>query len=100
MDGVARYDGIAEWYDRELADSELARSARAVVLRLLGDGPGRLLDVGCGGGVPAPGTRQQKPSTNEPPWTNLLGGCHRHERRTDGRELRRVAACRGRASSQ
>jgi SAM-dependent methyltransferase len=50
MRGVARYDGIAEWYDRELADSELGRSARAVVLRLLGDGPGRLLDVGCGGG--------------------------------------------------
>jgi SAM-dependent methyltransferase len=50
VDGEARYDAVAEWYDRELADSELGRSARAVVLRLLGRGPGRLLDAGCGGG--------------------------------------------------
>jgi SAM-dependent methyltransferase len=45
----ARYDEIAGWYD-DLAQSELARSDRQTVLRLLGDGPGRLLDVGCGGG--------------------------------------------------
>jgi len=48
--GPARYDEVAEWYDRELADTELGRSARAVVVRLLGSGPGRLLDIGCGGG--------------------------------------------------
>jgi ubiquinone/menaquinone biosynthesis C-methylase UbiE len=41
---------VAEWYDAELATSELGRSSRAVVLRLLGEAPGRLLDVGCGGG--------------------------------------------------
>ena len=51
--GAARYDGIAEWYDREHADSELGRAARAIVLRLLGEGPGRLLDLGCGGGAHA-----------------------------------------------
>jgi ubiquinone/menaquinone biosynthesis C-methylase UbiE len=51
--GKARYDGVAEWYDAEFATTELGLSARRVVLRLLGDGPGRLLDVGCGGGAHA-----------------------------------------------
>jgi SAM-dependent methyltransferase len=51
MDATARYDGLAEWYDAEFADGDSGRSARAVVLRLLGDGPGRLLDVGCGTGA-------------------------------------------------
>jgi ubiquinone/menaquinone biosynthesis C-methylase UbiE len=50
---IARYDGIAEWYDAEFATSDLGGSALAIVLRLLGDGPGRLLDVGCGGGAHA-----------------------------------------------
>jgi len=50
---IARYNGIADWYDAEFATSELGASARAIVLRLLGDGPGRLLDVGCGGGAHA-----------------------------------------------
>ena len=48
--GERRYDGVAEWYDEVYATSELGLSGRAVVLRLLGPGPGRLLDVGCGGG--------------------------------------------------
>jgi SAM-dependent methyltransferase len=46
----ARYDGVADWYDRELATSELGVSARRTAMRLLGPGPGRLLDLGCGGG--------------------------------------------------
>jgi ubiquinone/menaquinone biosynthesis C-methylase UbiE len=50
MSEVARYDGVADWYDRELATAELGRSSQRIVLRLLGDGSGRLLDVGCGGG--------------------------------------------------
>jgi SAM-dependent methyltransferase len=50
MTGVARYDGVADWYDRELATAELGLSSQRVVLRLLGEGTGRLLDVGCGGG--------------------------------------------------
>jgi ubiquinone/menaquinone biosynthesis C-methylase UbiE len=51
--GKARYDDVAEWYDAEFATTELGLSARRIVLRLLGDGPGRLLDVGCGGGAHA-----------------------------------------------
>jgi ubiquinone/menaquinone biosynthesis C-methylase UbiE len=49
----ARYDDVAEWYDAEFATTELGLSARRIVLRMLGDGPGRLLDVGCGGGAHA-----------------------------------------------
>jgi len=48
---MARYDGLAQWYDREFATSVLADVPRRAVLRLLGDGPGRLLDVGCGTGA-------------------------------------------------
>ena len=47
--GEARYDGIAEWYDGwrpELTTDELA-----ALMRLLGTGDGRCLDVGCGTGV-------------------------------------------------
>jgi SAM-dependent methyltransferase len=49
----ARYDEVAEWYNAEFATNELGLSARGIALRLLGDGPGRLLDVGCGGGAHA-----------------------------------------------
>ncbi len=51
--GRARYDEVAEWYDAEFATTHLGLSAREVVLRLLGEGPGRLLDLGCGGGAHA-----------------------------------------------
>ena len=51
MDTVARYDGVADWYDRELATAELGLSSQRVVLRILGEGSGRLIDVGCGGGA-------------------------------------------------
>jgi ubiquinone/menaquinone biosynthesis C-methylase UbiE len=51
--GEARYDPIADWYDTEFATSELGLASRRIVLRLLGDGPGRLLDIGCGGGAHA-----------------------------------------------
>jgi SAM-dependent methyltransferase len=47
----ARYDGVTEWYEREFVNSELAAVPREAALRLLGDGPGRLLDVGCGTGA-------------------------------------------------
>jgi SAM-dependent methyltransferase len=51
MPGVARYDGVADWYDRELATAELGLSSQQVVLRILGEGGGRLIDLGCGGGA-------------------------------------------------
>ena len=47
--GEARYDGIAKWYDGwrpELTTDELA-----ALMRLLGTGDGRCLDIGCGTGV-------------------------------------------------
>jgi SAM-dependent methyltransferase len=49
---VARYDGLADWYDA-FATSEAGVGARRVAVRLLGPGNGRLLDVGCGGGAHA-----------------------------------------------
>jgi ubiquinone/menaquinone biosynthesis C-methylase UbiE len=51
VDATARYDGLAEWYDAEFAEGDSGRRARAIALRLLGPGPGRLLDVGCGTGA-------------------------------------------------
>jgi SAM-dependent methyltransferase len=47
----ARYDGYAEWYDHVFDPDPLGGVQHALVLRLLGDGPGRLLDVGCGTGA-------------------------------------------------
>jgi SAM-dependent methyltransferase len=47
----ARYDGVAEWYDRVFATGELAAVPRAAALRLLGAASGTLLDVGCGTGA-------------------------------------------------
>jgi SAM-dependent methyltransferase len=50
VETVARYDAVAGWYDEQLATSEPGLAAREIALRLLGPGPGRLVDVGCGGG--------------------------------------------------
>lgn len=44
----ARYDGIADWYDDVCASSPFTT---AIANRLLGNGPGTLLDVGCGTGA-------------------------------------------------
>jgi ubiquinone/menaquinone biosynthesis C-methylase UbiE len=47
---MARYDGIAGWYDTKFL-GELHNHGSAAALRLLGPGPGRLLDLGCGTGA-------------------------------------------------
>jgi SAM-dependent methyltransferase len=49
MPGVARYDGIADYYDEHLRAFTLASTE--VVRELLGQGPGRCLDLGCGTGL-------------------------------------------------
>ena len=43
----ARYDGLADWYESTLLGDPVVPDTAS---RLLGPGPGRLLDVGCGTG--------------------------------------------------
>jgi SAM-dependent methyltransferase len=53
MVSPARYDGLADWYEEwsdQRAVAGFSSEGSAAVLRLLGPGPGRCLDVGCGGG--------------------------------------------------
>src|SRR5512138_1827395 len=53
MVSPARYDGLADWYEtwsERAAVAGFSAEAAEAVLRLLGPGPGRCLDVGCGGG--------------------------------------------------
>ncbi|MDQ5821794.1 MAG: class I SAM-dependent methyltransferase [Actinomycetota bacterium] len=49
----ARYDGQTEWYDSVTRAGMFAR-ARNFVVQLLGPGPGRCLDLGCGTGRAIP----------------------------------------------
>lgn len=51
----ARYDGIADWYDSEFQPAPLEGEAWELLNRLLGEGRGSLLDVGCGTGGYAAG---------------------------------------------
>ncbi len=51
MGRTARYDGLADWYDEEFQPAPLEGDAWEVVVRLLGEGSGALLDLGCGTGV-------------------------------------------------
>jgi SAM-dependent methyltransferase len=52
----ARYDGLADWYDAFVRGdgSGWTRAAGSLLVELLGDGPGRCLDLGCGTGVFVP----------------------------------------------
>ena len=51
----ARYDGIADWYDSEFQPSPLESETWDMLARLLGEGNGSLIDVGCGTGGYAAG---------------------------------------------
>ncbi len=51
MAGTARYDGVADWYEREFRSSPLADIPLQTVHRLLGESSGSLLDLGCGTGI-------------------------------------------------
>lgn len=46
---VARYDGYAAWYDAHL--TSFAQRATPLLCEWLGRGPGRCLELGCGGGI-------------------------------------------------
>jgi SAM-dependent methyltransferase len=48
--GTPRYDAIADWYHREFRPG-LSPDELGALQRLLGRGPGRCLDLGCGTGV-------------------------------------------------
>jgi ubiquinone/menaquinone biosynthesis C-methylase UbiE len=52
-DVTARYDGLADWYDAFVRrdGARWTRVAGELVVELLGRGPGRCLDLGCGTGV-------------------------------------------------
>ena len=49
--GRPRYDGLADWYDAEVRRLPLTGTAADALLRLLGPGPGRCLDLACGTGL-------------------------------------------------
>jgi SAM-dependent methyltransferase len=53
MDTLARYDSLAEWYE-SFRGGELSAPELEALERLLGRGPGRCLDLGCGTGVAIP----------------------------------------------
>jgi len=55
MTTSARYDGIADWYDAEFQPAPLESETWETLRRLLGEGAGRLIDVGCGTGAYAAG---------------------------------------------
>ena len=54
MSAGARYDGLAEWYDGFVRAAGLTALELETIERLLGEGPGRCLDLGCGTGIAIP----------------------------------------------
>ncbi|HEV2927729.1 MAG TPA: class I SAM-dependent methyltransferase [Propionibacteriaceae bacterium] len=55
MTSSPRYDGLADWYDREIDGLEVTTTALDMLGRLVGAGPGTCLDLGCGTGIAIPG---------------------------------------------
>ena len=55
MTSPPRYDGLADWYDREIGGLALTTTTTDTVGRLVGAGPGACLDLGCGTGIAIPG---------------------------------------------
>jgi SAM-dependent methyltransferase len=49
-----RYDGVAEWYDAFVRSVDHTPVVLDALERLLGTGPGRCLDLGCGTGIAFP----------------------------------------------
>jgi ubiquinone/menaquinone biosynthesis C-methylase UbiE len=47
---VARYDGIAQWYDDRVAAHAVTAAIRDSIASFLGNRTGTLLDIGCGTG--------------------------------------------------
>jgi len=54
MSESPRYDGVAEWYDAFVRSVGHTPVVLDALQRLLGRGPGRCLDVGCGTGIAFP----------------------------------------------
>lgn len=51
MEKASRYDGLAAWYDAFVNSTDLTTVELDSLGRLLGEGPGRCLDLGCGTGI-------------------------------------------------
>jgi SAM-dependent methyltransferase len=54
MTSPSRYDGLADWYDREIGGLAVTTTALDSLGRLVGAGPGTCLDLGCGTGIAIP----------------------------------------------
>lgn len=49
-----RYDGLADWYDREIRGLYITPTVLDNLKELLGSGPGKCLDLACGTGIAIP----------------------------------------------
>jgi SAM-dependent methyltransferase len=59
VSGSAQYDGFADWYDTEFQPAPLESETWKTLVGLLGDGPGALIDIGCGTGAYASGLAER-----------------------------------------